>query len=602
MKSYDKDSEEVPEIIFDHKTGTRYCRGKLLRYGSFRRYYQFTNLKTGEKCVGKVIVKSKLNGMLEKIREEKGIHMCLEHPNILRMFHYFCSSTYVYITLELWDNTLGCVLERLKILDEPSCRFVVREVARGISYLHEEQLIHRDIKPANIFLTMGMDVKIGDFGTTIRNNNIAEKIKKACGTPEYLAPESLDGSGYSFGVDVWALGVTLYTMAVGDVPFVYTTERELYEKIKRCEYHIPLKVPVHTSDMIRILLDRNPDSRPGIENVLKHDYLNPETISKSHFLRYIHGVPFVKIGNHIRPHEYNVMAFTKNKNIPVKDWKLDSSHRIEEIFQKEFNTNNNYGNKNIPPKKGELNVEEESNYLLKDLYFRISILVGSSGPKELLPPFQIGNGLSNGNRSKYFVSRWMILNEKNGFVYQLSDSSVGVVYRDNTRLIVDCTMKNFQYIDERNVREYFEYYKSPSKLDKKLNLLGYFNNHMEMNSLFNPPMEEQDIGIVDGGIPVLLKWKKYDGFICFLLSNGILQVSFFDSPGKFIVSGPTESISIIGEDNRLETYSIKKLSLIGLDEVLKKRILFVLKVIEDWTPLKRKHGCDNDDVVPAKKK
>uniref|UniRef100_A0A0N5BIZ1 Polo kinase n=1 Tax=Strongyloides papillosus TaxID=174720 RepID=A0A0N5BIZ1_STREA len=528
MKVCEENSEEVPEIILDRRTRTQYHRGELLRIGSFGRYYLFTNLKTREKCVGKIIVKSGLNGMLNKVHQERNIHMSLEHPNILSMFCYIRCSTYICMTLELWDNTLGCVLERLKVLDEPSCRFVVREVACGISYLHENRIIHRDIKPANIFLTKDMDVKIGGFGVSTYHRDPTERMMERSGTCTYFAPESIDNSGYSFGVDVWALGVTLYKLSAGCYPFDDKDMFGLYEKIKSCDYDISSKVSVHTRDMIRILLDRDPDSRPAIDDVLKHDYLNPQSISKAHLIRYIYTAPFTKITNQKDLHRYNSMPHTRNKNIPKKDCKLDPSYRIEEIFQKGFNIDSSSGNKNILPRKDELNVEEQSNYLLKDLHTKISTLVGSSTPKEVSAPFRIADALSSCNRPKYFVSRWINLSEMYGFAYQLTDSSVGVLYRDNTRLTVDCPMENFQYIDESSVREYFEYDSCPRKLDKKLKLLRYFVNFMEMDSLANPPVEERKIGIVDGGIPILLKWKKHDGFICFLLSNGILQVTFFD--------------------------------------------------------------------------
>uniref|UniRef100_A0A0N5BIY7 polo kinase n=1 Tax=Strongyloides papillosus TaxID=174720 RepID=A0A0N5BIY7_STREA len=600
MEDSGKFFEGIPKIFEDPRTRTQYCRGELLGSGTFGKFYLFTNLRTKEKCSGKVIIKSRLNYELNKINEEINIQMSLRHPNILRMFGYFDCSTYVCMTMELCDDTLKGVLERLEVLDEISSRFVIREIACGISYLHGKQLIHRDIKPDNIFLTKDINVKIGDFGIAIKHVDKAKKIEKACGTPEYLAPESLDGSGYTFGVDVWALGVTLYKMVVGHLPFDYTIGYELYEKIKNCDYHISSRVPLHTEDIVRILLTRDPDSRPAIDDVLKHDYLNPKRISKFHSRRYIYAIPFIKINSQKDLHGYNSMSRTKSENIPKKDCQLDPSHRIEDMFLKKFNINSSYGNKSIPYEKDELDVEEQSNYLLKDLHVRISALIDSSTPKELLPPFQIANALSSGNRSKYFVSRWINLSEDYGFAYKLSDSSVGVLYRDNTRLTADRTMKNFQYIDESSMREYFEYDKCPTGLDKKLKLLGYFKIYMDMGSLINLSLEGQEIGIVDDEIPILLKWKKHDGYICFLLSNGILQVDFFDSNTKVIVSTSTNSISFIDEDNRLKTYSIRKLYLIGLEEVMKKKIPYVKKVIEDWRSHKRKHKED-DSVVLAKK-
>uniref|UniRef100_A0A0N5BJ85 Polo kinase n=1 Tax=Strongyloides papillosus TaxID=174720 RepID=A0A0N5BJ85_STREA len=602
MEDHEDFFEKVPKIINDTINRARYIRGELIGVGSFGNFYLFTHLKTKGKCVGKIIMKSKLDGNLEEIYRETSIQMNLQHSNILRMFRYFGCKTCVCMTLELWDDTLECVLKRLKVLDEPSCRFVAREIACGISYLHEQRVIHRDIKPDSIFLTKDMDIKIGNFENATYHRDSAERTMKPYGTPMYFPPEYFDGNKYSFGVDVWALGIILYEMIVGHVPFDDMFYFMICDKIKRCDYNIPSTVPVHTEEMIRILLTRDPNNRPAIDYVLTYDYLSSENILKEHLRGYIHGQSFFNTNSQEDPHEYNPTSHIGNGNVSTNDCKLGQSREIEDIFQKEFTIDGNYQNKNIFPKNGRLfNMEEQSSYLLKDLHTKISTLVGSSTPKEVSAPFRIANALSSANRSKHFVSRWMNLSEDYGLAYQLSDSSVGVLYRDNTRLIVDNTMENFQYIDESNVRKYFECDRCPSGLYNKLKSLGYLKNYMETDSLDNPPVEEQEIGIVDGGIPILLKWKKDSESISFLLSNGVLQINFFDNHTKIIVSAPTESISIVGKDNRLKTYSIKKLSLIGLNEVMKRMVLYVMKVIEDWTSLKRKHECDNDDVVPTKK-
>uniref|UniRef100_A0A0K0FV71 Polo kinase n=1 Tax=Strongyloides venezuelensis TaxID=75913 RepID=A0A0K0FV71_STRVS len=601
IEDYENFSEEVPKIINDGITGVRYSRGEFLGSGNIGNFYLFTHVKTKEKCVGKVIMKNKLDGNLDEIYRETSIQMNLKHSNILRMFRYFGCPTCICMTLELWDDTLECVLKRLKVLNEDSCRFVAREVACGISYLHEQRIIHRGIKPENIFLTKDMDIKIGNFGNATYHRDSTERVMKPYGALMYFAPEYLDGSKYSFGVDVWALGITLYEMIIGHVPFDDLFYFMIWNKIKRCDYIIPSVVPVHTEGMIRTLLTRDPNNRPTIDYILTYDYLNSESISKEHLRGYISGQSFSNTTSQEDPHEFNIISHTRNKNIPMKDCKLGPSRKIEDIFQKEFNIDSNYGNKNVLPKKGEFNIEEQSNYLLKYLHNTVSTLVGSSTLNKVLSPFQIADALTSSNRSKYSVSMWMNLSEDYGLAYQLCDSSVGVLYRDNTRLIVDDSMKNFQYIDERSVREYFEYDRCPNELDKKLKSLGHIKNYMETDSLPNRPVKEKEIGIVDGGIPVLLKWKKDSESICFLLSNGVLQINFFDNHTKIIVSASTESISIIGENNRLKTYSIKKLSLIGLDKVMKKRVLYIMKVIEGWISLKRKHEGDNNDVVPAKK-
>uniref|UniRef100_A0A0N5CHN6 Protein kinase domain-containing protein n=1 Tax=Strongyloides papillosus TaxID=174720 RepID=A0A0N5CHN6_STREA len=198
-------------------------------------------------------------------------------------------------------------------------KFVIREVACEISYLHQKRVIHRDIRPDNIFLTKDMNVKIGDFGNAVKDVDSVDKFLKASGTPSHLSPESLDGTGYSFDVGVWALGTTLYEMIVGHYPFDNTVDSVLYDNIKRSDYSIPSTVPAHTANMVRIFLIRDPSKIPTIEDVLRYDYLSSRSISKDHLRGYISGKPLAKTINQEGPYECNAMPPSRNKNIPKED-------------------------------------------------------------------------------------------------------------------------------------------------------------------------------------------------------------------------------------------------------------------------------------------
>uniref|UniRef100_A0A0N5BIY8 Protein kinase domain-containing protein n=1 Tax=Strongyloides papillosus TaxID=174720 RepID=A0A0N5BIY8_STREA len=284
--------------------------------------------------------------------------------------------------LELCDDSLKNVLKKLKALNESSCRFVLREVARGIYYLHEKKIIHRDIKLDNIFLTKDMDVKIGDFGLSIYHRDPTKNITERCGTHTYYAPEIIDESGYSFGVDVWALGVTLHKMATGHYPFKFKTEQELYEKVKSCDYNISSKVSGREGDMVRILLTHDPESRPAIRDVLMHDYLNSEKISKDHLRRYISRKSLAETKNHKDPHDCSTMPLDKEENTPKEDCKIDENHETGNIFQKglrlgenhnenlgtrEFYYDNTHGNENIPDEDLELDIEKNSTFVLEEV-------------------------------------------------------------------------------------------------------------------------------------------------------------------------------------------------------------------------------------------
>uniref|UniRef100_A0A0K0F1X0 Serine/threonine-protein kinase PLK n=1 Tax=Strongyloides venezuelensis TaxID=75913 RepID=A0A0K0F1X0_STRVS len=615
MDAHGNLSEEIPKIIKDPTTRTQYSKEELLGSGGFGKCYLFTDLSTRKKYAGKVIMKSRLKGNLNMAHEEISIHINLRHPNILRMFRFFFLPTFACMILELCDGTLKNVLKRLEILDEPSCRFVLREVARGISYLHEERIIHRDIKLDNIFFTKDMDIKIGDFGIAIKCVDSTIKIMKACGTAKYFAPETLNGSGYSFGVDVWALGITLYKMTVGHYPFDCKDEHILYTMIMRHDYNIPSTVSAHTKEAIRILLIHDPDSRPAIDDVLKTDYLSSGSISKDHLREYISGRPSSNTTAQKNSRKFYAMPFGRRENIPKEDCKLNDNHGIENIFQKGFRIRRRYSksrivgslefnstprNENISEKDLKIDIEGKSTFAFKGIRIFVKLLF-ENGLKRISCSEMDRNALFCSSRSKYSISRWVDFSKKYGLGYQLSDSSVGVNFKDNTRLVVDSTMKNFLYINKDGTRKYFEYGKCPTKLDKKLKLLKYFKRYMERNLLDKSPVEEQrNIKIFDKGIPILLKWKRDDKCICFLLFNGVFQINFLEDHTKVIITVPTKSISIIDKDNKLKTYNHRVLINGGMDEFMEKKMSCIKKVVDNWTLSKRKHEND-DDVVPGKK-
>uniref|UniRef100_A0A0N5BIZ0 Serine/threonine-protein kinase PLK n=1 Tax=Strongyloides papillosus TaxID=174720 RepID=A0A0N5BIZ0_STREA len=604
-----------PEIIKDPVTGTQYSRGELLGSGGFGSCYLFTDLRNKKKYAGKVVMKSTINWKTSMIYQETSIQMSIRHPNILRMYRFFYLPTYVCMTLELCKETLRDVLKRLEVLDEPSCRFVLKEVACGISHLHEKQIIHRDIKPHNVFLTADMDVKIGDFGVAVRHENSTEKIYKASGTTRFFAPESIDNNGYSFGVDVWALGVTLYTMIVGHYPFDCRCTHVLFDKIKRCEYNLSLTVPAHTRDMIKTLLTPDPNKRPGIKGVLKHDYLSSENISKDHLLEYISKKPLDNANNQKDPHESNVMPLSRNESVPKEE--SDENRGTGNIFQEglRFGVNLIKGrivrkyyfdytreNENVPEKERKLDIEKKSIFVLEKIKGTFFSFFSHFGKKKLISSSEMGSITSSPcGGPQHFVSRWIDLNKKYGLGYQLSDSSIGVFFNDDFHLIADGTMKKFQCIDKNGVREYFEDDQCPSELSRKFKVLKYFKRKFESNLLAEEPVKgQEEIKVTGDGIPILLKWKKDDKCICFVLLNGILQINFLDDNTKVIFSLPTESVTIIDKDNKLRNYWFKRLALDGWDEFTGEKMSYVEKVIDEWITLKRKYE-DDDSAVPAKK-
>lgn len=140
---------------------------------------------------------------------------------MVRFDHVFEDRENVYILMELCRNqTLKELQKRRSRLTEFELRVYLQQIVSGVGYLHDNLIIHRDLKLGNIFINHKMELKLGDFGLSTKLRSREETRKTVCGTPNYIAPEVLEGrAGYSFEVDVWSVGVILFTLAFGHPPF-----------------------------------------------------------------------------------------------------------------------------------------------------------------------------------------------------------------------------------------------------------------------------------------------------------------------------------------------------------------------------------------------
>ena len=110
----------------------------------------------------------------------------------------------------------------------------------ALKYMHAHKVIHRDLKLGNLFLNDKMQIKIGDFGLATKLEFDGDRKWTICGTPNYIAPEILEGrNGHSYEVDVWSLGVIIYTLMIGKPPFETNDVKTTYKKIKQNNYSFP---------------------------------------------------------------------------------------------------------------------------------------------------------------------------------------------------------------------------------------------------------------------------------------------------------------------------------------------------------------------------
>lgn len=227
------------------------------------------------------------------------IHQALTHPNIVTFEDCFEDDENVYMILELCERgSLMDMLRRRRRFTEPEARFFMIQLIGASHYMHTHQVIHRDLKLGNLFLDHNMNVKVGDFGLAALIENPGERKKTICGTPNYIAPEVLfdQTNGHSFEVDIWSIGVILYTLVVGRPPFQTKEVEEIYKcvhplfvlgsdlkstnrRIRANDYGFPADraISENSKELVQLILAQDPVMRPTLHEIIDHAFFTMET-------------------------------------------------------------------------------------------------------------------------------------------------------------------------------------------------------------------------------------------------------------------------------------------------------------------------------------
>lgn len=280
----DKEYPEIIEEKYIKQNGEevikRYKRLQFLGKGGFAKCYEFECLNNNKIFAVKIVAKSTINksSAKQKLKSEIKIHKSLFHKHIVKFEHVFEDNDHVYILLELCKNkTLSDVMKKRKIINEFEARYYLSQILKAVNFMHKNKIIHRDLKLGNLFLDDGMNIKIGDFGLATIIEFSGQLRYTVCGTPNYIAPEILEGknSGHSYEVDIWAIGVILYTMLIGKPPFETEDVKETYKRIKNIDFSYPSNIYISedAKDIINKLLKLNPSERLKIEEIKQHPFM-----------------------------------------------------------------------------------------------------------------------------------------------------------------------------------------------------------------------------------------------------------------------------------------------------------------------------------------
>jgi BR serine/threonine kinase len=251
-----------------------------------------TNQLVAIKIIAKSAFAQKPNLQM-KVRREIALMRVVNHPNILRLIDVLESPGHLHIVLEYSERgELFDYLIARRYLPEYLALEFFRQITVGLEYLHSHGICHRDLKPENILLDSNNRIKIADFGFArwIRRD-IAET---SCGSPHYAAPEVIRGVQYDGRrADIWSLGVILYALLAGYLPFDDPSIRNLLHKVKRGAFEMPafpwdiqnlIRGMITVDPVQRITIDEIKKSAPFLRN-LEPDYVLPSPIPFTHYSR-----------------------------------------------------------------------------------------------------------------------------------------------------------------------------------------------------------------------------------------------------------------------------------------------------------------------------
>ncbi|KYB28375.1 MAP/microtubule affinity-regulating kinase 3-like Protein [Tribolium castaneum] len=262
--------------VGDEPTIGKYKLLKTIGKGNFAKVKLAKHVPTGKEVAIKIIDKTQLNpSSLQKLFREVRIMKMLDHPNIVKLFQVIETDKTLYLVMEYASG--GEVFDYLVLhgrMKEKEARSKFRQIVSAVQYCHQKRIIHRDLKAENLLLDSEMNIKIADFGFS-NEFTPGNKLDTFCGSPPYAAPELFQGKKYDGPeVDVWSLGVILYTLVSGSLPFDGSTLRELRERVLRGKYRIPFYMSTDCENLLKKFLVLNPAKRANLETIMKDKWMN----------------------------------------------------------------------------------------------------------------------------------------------------------------------------------------------------------------------------------------------------------------------------------------------------------------------------------------
>ena len=284
--------------------------------------FLITSIETDKEYAYKIINTHGNEEMKKKILNDIEILKNLNHPNIIQLKDSFYSSDKKYLNI-VTEYADGGDLQKKLIEQKKKNEFFEEEkllnwfmqVCLALKYIHKKNIIHRDIKPSNIFLMKENTddfAKLGDFGVAKQLDSHLMYAKTNVATPQYSAPEIIEGKKYSFNADIWSLGVTFYQLMILDFPFEGSTNEEMQKNIiegKKKEIPKDCNFSQGFIEIINKMLSFRPDERPSAKEILKKGVIN------------------TRIEGYLNRNGFDL----KNADEEIKNYKKDKKDELEKI-------------------------------------------------------------------------------------------------------------------------------------------------------------------------------------------------------------------------------------------------------------------------------
>uniref|UniRef100_A0A3Q4B688 non-specific serine/threonine protein kinase n=1 Tax=Mola mola TaxID=94237 RepID=A0A3Q4B688_MOLML len=273
---------DILKNFYHTKRVGNYLIGRKLGEGSFAKVREGLHALTGEKVAVKVIDKRKAKKdsyVTKNLRREGHIQQMIRHPNITQLLDILETENSYYLVMELCPG--GNLMNRIydkKRLDERETQKYIRQLVLAVEHLHRAGVVHRDLKIENLLLDEQDNIKLIDFGLSNCAGILgySDPFSTQCGSPAYAAPELLSRKKYGPKVDVWSIGVNMYAMITGTLPFTVEpfSLRALHQKMVDKEMNpLPPSLSTAAICLLKKLLEPDPNKRPNIHQVMADSWL-----------------------------------------------------------------------------------------------------------------------------------------------------------------------------------------------------------------------------------------------------------------------------------------------------------------------------------------